>query len=433
MRILCLSGWFPYPPDVGARARLFFLLREIGRAHAVDLLCFSHADETVSESALPPGISLLGAVPAPTERRRRLSPGALLSPYPRAIPEQYTPEMAARLETALTAGDYDLVLAFEIGPGVTVAPYLFQARNVARAVEDLEVSMIQAKVQAARSPLARFRYRQTWRKQRRYTRELLGHIHGCTVASETERRALTDIAPNGPPIAVVPNGLDLERYRGDFGPVERDTIVFPGALTYEANREAMRSFLREVFPRIRRARPTATLYITGRTDGVDLRALPLGEGVVLTGYLPDVRPRIARSVVCVAPLTLGGGTRIKILEAMALGTPVVATSKGAEGLEVTPGQDIIIADDPAHFAAEVVRLLENEELRATISAAGRRTVEQYDWQTIGQRLTSFLENDVRPQKRTVGATLVVAPVGARRRRAPTAAPCPYSRNQEEQR
>ncbi len=391
MRILCLSGWFPYPPDVGARARLFSLLREIGRAHAVDLLCFFHADETVSESALPSGVSLLGALPAPTERRSRPSLGTLLSPYPRAIAEQYTPEMAARLESALTDGHYNLVLACENGPGVTIAPYLFQARNVARVVEDLEVSMIRAKMQAARSPLARFRYRQTWRKQRRYTRELLGRVQGCTVASETERRALTDIAPNSPPIAVVPNGLDPERYSGGFGPEEPDTIVFPGALTYEANREAMRFFLREVFPYIRQARPAATLYITGRTDGVDLRSLPLGDGVILTGYLPDVRPRIARSAICVAPLTLGGGTRIKILEAMALGTPVVATSKGAEGLEVTPGRDILIADDPAQFAAAVVRLLSDDALRSEISARARQTVRRYNWQSIGAQLVSFLE------------------------------------------
>ncbi|MCX7856163.1 MAG: glycosyltransferase family 4 protein, partial [Anaerolineae bacterium] len=190
----------------------------------------------------------------------------------------------------------------------------------------------------------------------------------------------------------VPNGVDPEQYQGDFGPVEPDTLVFPGALTYEANFEAMRFFLGEIFPRIRQARPRATIYITGRTDGVDLSRLPLGDGVVLTGYLPDVRPRVARSAVCIAPLTLGGGTRIKILEAMALGTPVVATSKGAEGLEVMPGRDLLIADDPEAFAAAVVRVLEDENLRAALSAAGRRLVaERYDWRVIGQQLTAFLE------------------------------------------
>jgi glycosyltransferase involved in cell wall biosynthesis len=211
------------------------------------------------------------------------------------------------------------------------------------------------------------------------------------VSSEVERQHISGIVPDGPPLAVVPNGVDLNRYQGDFGPVEPDTLVFPGALTYEANCEAIRFFLREIFPPIRQARPQATLYITGRTDGVDLSRLPLGEGVVLTGYLPDVRPRVARSAVCIAPLTLGGGTRIKILEAMALGTPVVATSKGAEGLEVTPGRDLLIADDPAGFAEAVVRVLASAELRASLSAAGRRVAERYDWRAIGGQLNAFLD------------------------------------------
>ncbi|MBC7227211.1 MAG: glycosyltransferase [Thermoflexales bacterium] len=392
MRILSLSSWFPYPPDNGARIRLRHLLAALGAVHAVDLLCFFHGqEERVAPEVLPPGIVLLGALPAPTDWRR-LSLGGLLSPYPRAVADQFVPEMANRLADALSPARYDLVLAFEIGPGVTTAPYLLEVRGARRVVEDLEISMIRAKARTARSPLARLRYGLTWQKQRRYTRELLREVDGCTVTSEPERRAVLDVAPDGKPVAVVPNGVDLEQYRGDFGPVEPDALVFPGALTYEANFEAMRFFLGEVFPRIRRARSQATLYITGRTDGVDLSCLPLGDGVVLTGYLPDVRPRVARSAVCIAPLTLGGGTRIKILEAMALGTPVVATSKGAEGLDVTPGRDLLIADGPEAFAAAVVRVLETPELRASLSAAGRRLVaERYDWRTIGQQLNAFLE------------------------------------------
>lgn len=405
MQILCLSPWFPYPPDNGARIRLRYLLTALGAAHTVDLLCFfREREEQVAPEVLPPSVSLLGALPAPRRpvaqdstlrsvfHREGLSLGDLFSPYPRAVAEQFVPDMADRVADALSRKPYDLVLAFEIGPGVTTAPYLLDVRGAQRVVEDLEVSMIRAKAQAARSPLARVRYGLTWRKQRRYTRELLRQVDGCTVSSELERRAVLDVAPDGKPVAVVPNGVDLERYRGDFGPVEPETLVFPGALTYEANFEAMRFFLGEIFPRIRRARPQATIYITGRTDGVDLGRLPLGDGVVLTGYLPDVRPRVARSAVCVAPLTLGGGTRIKILEAMALGTPVVATSKGAEGLEVTPGRDLLVADDPEAFAAAVVRVLEDAGLRQSLSAAGRRLVaERYDWRIIGQQLNAFLE------------------------------------------
>jgi len=392
VRILCLSAWFPYPPDVGARIRLHHLLTALGSAHAVDLLCFFHGqEERVSPEVLPPGVSLVGALPAPTDRRSRPSLADLFSPYPRALAEQYVPEMAASLKAALSGACCDLVLTFDAGPGVTAAPYLLEVQGVRRVVVDPEISMIWTKARTARGLVARLRYGLTWQKQRRYTRELLLWVDGCVVPSDVERQLILDIVPDGPPLAVVPNGVDLNRYQGDFGPVEPDTLVFPGALTYEANCEAIRFFLREIFPPIRQARPQATLYITGRTDGVDLSRLPLGEGVVLTGYLPDVRPRVARSAVCIAPLTLGGGTRIKILEAMALGTPVVATSKGAEGLEVTPGRDLLIADDPAGFAEAVVRVLASAELRASLSAAGRRVAERYDWRAIGGQLNAFLE------------------------------------------
>jgi glycosyltransferase involved in cell wall biosynthesis len=123
--------------------------------------------------------------------------------------------------------------------------------------------------------------------------------------------------------------------------------------------------------------------------------LPLSEGVILTGYLNDIRPCVAQSWACVVPLRVGGGTRLKILEAMALGTPVVSTSKGAEGLEATHGDDILIADMPAEFADAVLRLLDDKALRARLAANGRRLVEsRYGWEVIGEKLDQLLRKVV---------------------------------------
>lgn len=393
MEILCLTGWFPYPPDNGARIRLYHLLCSLGLRHRLDLISFLREDEQVKPEALGPSCRLLGAVPFQITPRSAGS--GLLSRYPRSLEEQYNPAMATLVRQAIAGRRYDLVLACEIGPGVSTAPYLWEMDSLPRVIEDLEVSMILAKAQAQRAAPARWRQRLTWWKQRRYTAELLHRVNGCTVASEAERRAVLDIVPGYRPLAVVPNGVDMERYRGDFGPVEPDTLVFPGALTYEANFEAMRFFLSEVLPLVRATRPRVTLRITGRSDGVPLDRLPLGENVVLTGYLADVRPAIARSSVCVVPMTLGGGTRLKILEAMALGTPVVATSKGAEGLEVTSGEDILIADTPEEFAAQTLRLLEDPELRARLADNARRLVSlRYGWPASAARLEALLQEVV---------------------------------------
>ena len=207
---------------------------------------------------------------------------------------------------------------------------------------------------------------------------------------------MLSIAPNYRRVVVVPNGVDLDWYKGDFGAPEPGTLVFPGALTYNANFDAMTFFLHQVFPLIKARRPGAILRITGKTNGVLVDRLPLDESVILTGYLDDVRPTVAQSWACVVPLRVGGGTRLKVLEAMALGTPVVSTSKGAEGLEVTPGEDILIADEPTEFADAVLRLLDDPALRAKLAANGRRLVrERYGWEQIGKKLDQLLHQVVR--------------------------------------
>jgi glycosyltransferase involved in cell wall biosynthesis len=203
------------------------------------------------------------------------------------------------------------------------------------------------------------------------------------------------ILPNYRLLTVIPNGVDLPLYDGDFGPTEPDSLVFASTLTYKANLWALKFFLAEVFPIVRARRPGAKLYITGRTDGVPLQDLPSHNGVVLTGYLDDIRPRVACSSVCVVPMTVGGGTRLKILEAMALGTPVVSTNKGAEGLGVTTEENILIADEPTEFANAILRLLDDPALQAKLAANGQELVrEKYGWDQIGEKLDRFLRQVV---------------------------------------
>src|SRR5205085_12515835 len=120
--------------------------------------------------------------------------------------------------------------------------------------------------------------------------------------------------------------------------------------TYSANYDAMRFFLSDIWPGVKAERPGARLLITGRADGVKHNELPLGNDVTLMGHLPTIGPALASAWLSLAPLRIGGGTRLNILEAMAIGTPVVATTKGAEGLDVTPEENILIADEPSHFA-----------------------------------------------------------------------------------
>jgi glycosyltransferase involved in cell wall biosynthesis len=393
MRILALSNWFPYPPDNGARMRIHNLLRQLAQRHEIVLLSFTGDTPSVQNiDAVRTYCREVTAVPFRRYQPRRLK--ALLGffqPSPRDVVDTYSLEMERLVRQKLADEPFDIVAAFATGLGAGTAPCVRGMREVPRIIEELQLSIIKDRIAIQPHWYQRLRLRLTWWKLRNYAAGLLRDMNGCTVSSTREQDLLLSILPDYRPLAVISNGVDLTLYDGDFSSVEPDSLVFPGALTYKANYWAAKFFLAEVFPVVKARCPSVKLYITGRTDGVLLGGLPLQDGVVLTGYLDDIRPRVACSSICVVPITVGGGTRLKILEAMALGTPVVSTNKGAEGLEVTPGQDILIADEPTEFANAVLQLLDDPALREKLAANGRKLVqERYGWNRIGKKLESFL-------------------------------------------
>jgi len=171
----------------------------------------------------------------------------------------------------------------------------------------------------------------------------------------------------------------------------------------------MSYFTREIFPIVQREVPRVVIRITGRNDGVDLSHLILNENVKFTGFVPDIRSEVSRSWACVVPLRLGGGTRLKILEAMALGTPVVASSKAVEGLYVTPGYHVLIGDTPEDFAFQVIRLLKDEQLRDMLSRNGRELVEKnYAWIDIGTCFEQIIDS-VMNDRKTANANTIRFP------------------------
>ena len=394
MRILFISRWFPYPPDNGSKIRVFNLIKYLSRRHEIALLSF------VEESISPARLAALEPYCCCTHTvlYREFSPTRLravlgfFSTRPRSVLDTYSKEMQSFVEKVSADRSFDIVVASQIES----VPYALLLNGVPRVFEELELAVIREQFAWQRALTKRARYGLTWWKQRRYVLHLLRQVDGCTVVSEPERALLQGVVPDSQRLAVIPNGVSPQEYVGDWGSPVPDTLIFPGALTYQANFDAMGFFLKAVFPLIRAQWPSVTLRITGRTDGVPLHRLPLNDGVVLTGYLADVRPVVAQSQVCVVPLLTGGGTRFKILEAMALGTPVVSTSKGAEGLEVTSGENILIADDPTAFAGAIVRLLGDPELRNRLAVSGQRLVlERYGWDRSGAKLEQLLCQVVR--------------------------------------
>ena len=405
MKILFISSWFPYPPNNGSRIRIFNLIKQLSKEHDITLLSFSHEGE-VAEDRMAVMRQYCQSVDVvslksfePTHWKALLG---LFSSRPRYFVDTFSTPMW-RLVKAKARDNFGLIILSQI----ITAPYVsaLGTASAPKLFEEVELIGRWEKFSTARHPVSRWRYGLTWWKTSRFVARLLRQFDGCTVVSEQEAQLVRPFLPDYSFMTVVPNGVDVSVYEGDFGKPQEDTLIYPGALTYQANLEAMIYFLRDIFPLIKVRRPAATIRITGKTDSVPLHRLPLGEGVELTGFLNDIRPAIAQSRVCVVPLTVGGGTRLKILEAMALGTPVVSTSKGAEGLEVTSEHDILIADEPAAFAEAVLRLLSDRELRNRLAKNGRRLVrEKYDWNTIGAAFDAFLREVVAAKSQTSART-----------------------------
>jgi glycosyltransferase involved in cell wall biosynthesis len=393
MHILFLSSWYPFPPDNGSRIRAFNLVKQLSRHHDITLLSFVRGP--VSKERLAGMESYCRSAHAVPYRE--FSPNRLkaligfFSTRPRSVVDTYSREMHVLVEEVSAHDSFDVVMASQLG----AAPYALLLAQRPRVFEEVELAVLHEQFSQQRNLISVARYGLTWWKLSRFIARLLPEFEGCTVVSERERDLVTRIVPAYDSLAVVPNGVDLEANSGDFGVPKPNTLIYPGALTYSANFGAMEFFLRDIFPLVRAQCPNASLRITGRYDGVPIERLPLGNGVELTGYLEDIRPAVAQSWACVVPLRVGGGTRLKILEAMALGTPVIATSKGAEGLDVTHGDDILIADDPDDFGQAVVRLFRDEALRARLSANGRRLAEErYSWETCARQLEQLLRQVV---------------------------------------
>jgi glycosyltransferase involved in cell wall biosynthesis len=183
-------------------------------------------------------------------------------------------------------------------------------------------------------------------------------------------------------------------------------MVFTGSLHYAPNTEAMLYFTSEIWPKVRRLIPEATLSMVGGHPPVNIRRLAHLPNVTVTGYVPDIRPYIAGAQIVIVPLRIGGGTRLKIVEALAMGKAVVTTSLGCEGLEVQNNRHLLIADDPNEFADRVIDLLRSPQRCRELGTEGRRLVEEmYDWQAIGARLESALRDLVSKEHTERGAAL----------------------------
>ncbi len=396
MRILFISTWFPYPIDNGAKIRVYHLLRALGTRHDVSLLSFAF------DTAQPMNSAALSSFCTKVETidcnpfRRQAARTALRFFSAAPIVTLPLPEVSAAVDRLYQQVDFDVVIA---SIEVTAVYALRAPSSTVKVLEEHNslTRWMRERYQQQTSLVQRLRCLVSWQKTRAYEAKLFPRFDLCTMVSQLDRQeSLRLLKGRVTPIETVPNGVDCEHNQPGQCDIQPDTLIYNGAITYHANYDAVQYFLSDVYPRVRQKCPQVSLTITGATDSVDRSKLAVDDSVHFSGYVDDIRPVISRHAVCIAPLREGGGTRLKILEAMALGVPVVSTSKGAEGLDVIDGEHLLIADEPQAFAAAVVRLLGDRELRRKLAQNARSCVEEcYDWKNIGQQFVSLVEDAVQ--------------------------------------
>jgi glycosyltransferase involved in cell wall biosynthesis len=381
MRVLAILPSLPFPANNGQKHRFSQLLRELARHEEVAILCFADARDRAryggEHDALFAALRIV-PIAASTPAARASS---WLSFEPSEVRHYDSAEMRSAVAEAHAGFRPDVVLCGD--PALT--QYLLPYPRTPRALDYVCEFQLQAR---RMQDLARGPAKALWAMRRRKFARFLRRIERvydlCFLNSQEDLDSLRAAWP-AVELEVIANGLALAEYPLGLAEPVADRLIYPGSTTYPPNLDAVGFFAGRILPRIRAEAPGAELHVTGAAPPEDAR--PRADGLVYTGHLPDVRRAIAAAWTCVVPLRLGaGGARLKVLEAMALGTPMVATAIGYEGVAVTDGVDILAAEEPEDFARKTVALLRSPALRQLLAAGGRALVERrYDVAVLGAR------------------------------------------------
>jgi len=385
VRILLISPWLPWPPHDGGRIRILETLRFLAARHQVTLLTHvtspqerGHVDAIRD---LCEGIEVEFVSSARLHRIGRVAAG-MLQGYPVIQSIYYSRRLAQRVR-ALTAEDRFDVIHVEFS---MIARYARAISARCKAKRVLSTHNIESQRFEREIPLSPWGLRRlalmgnallfpAWEEKS------VRLFDGAVAVSEHDRNWLQRNLPGGR-VSLVPNGVDISYFQPDPQAAIGPSLVFTGVMDYPPNVDAVVWFVEDIFPLLLARHPHIRFDIVGARPSARVLALKSRPGVNVTGEVPDVRPYVRQATAFVVPLRSGGGTRLKILQAMSLGCPVISTRIGAEGLEVADGDNVLFAEDGEQFLQQLEGLLASPELRGQLVRQGRELVtRRYDWQS----------------------------------------------------
>ncbi len=408
MKIIMVSGHLPWP-STGASTRDYHLLKSLSQQHDMTLVALADPGEIAAHPDLSPLRAYAREIrvfPRPASGPKRLRQlRALTRGQSSTFTHNTVPAVQDALDDLTAHGAYDAVL-YE---SVQLANYRLP-ENVPMLIDEHNIEYELLERTRQNEPFG-LRKLYSWLEGAYVKRAEIARWRQAATVLVTSDRECGALATHAPatPCAVVPNGVDIEYFAREQSASDEDAtaqqIIFTGTMNYFPNVNGALYFARQCWPIIREHAPNATWNLVGRSPAASVADLARLPGVTVTGGVPDMRPYLTSAAVAIAPLRIGAGTRLKILEALAMGTAVVTTSVGCEGLAVRDGEHVLIADDPETFALAVVALLRDPARRRALGEAGRRLVEaEYSWERCGDKMLQALEtlDRERMASRTVG-------------------------------
>lgn len=380
----------PLPADTGGKIRTLNILKQLAVEFKVHLVCFSFEANDKDYVCELEGIGVnVTLVPMTETSFLQKINWLMFHGLPISMVKYHTRSMEQAIQDLIKAKKFDAVHVDHLH----MAHYLTCFRKMPCMLDEhnIEYKILQRCAQVEKSWPKRVAYQEQSRKMNAFESRMAEQF-SCVFTCSTDDRILLNKITNGQvPIYVVPNGVDTKFFQPTSGVEMEDALVFTGSMDWLPNDDAITYFCQEILPLIWQRAPHIRLYVVGKSPSVAVKELAAKDKrVIVTGRVDDVRPFIVKSKLFVVPLRVGGGTRLKILEAMAMGKAVVSTSIGAEGIMYTANENISIADTPGDFAQKVVETINNPVLIKTLGNSGRGLVlEQYDWDVVGRQLRHF--------------------------------------------
>lgn len=395
MNVLFLSQIVPYPPHGGVLQRGYHLLKEISRYHTIHLVAFVHPEILSTEAQIKESMAHLRLFcrsvhyvelwPKKSKFHKYLAfLVGYIYPYPFSTLAHYSCSCRHLMKKTLQENDIDLVHFDTIG----LAFYRDLVGSIPSVVthHNIESNLMARRANREQSFLNRHYVRLQSDRLKRFEREKSPYFDMNIMMSENDLVQLREMAPTVKG-TIVPNGVDITYFTPRDDPQE-NAIIYTGGMNMFANKDAVMHLIQDIWPRLKSRIADLTFYVIGQDPPRELlEKAKQDPGIVVLGYVDDIRPYVARSAVYVVPIRVGGGTRLKVLDALAQGKAIVSTSVGCEGIAVTDRKNIHIEDDDSAFADRVIELMADKSRRDELGREARKLAETaYSWESVGKLL-----------------------------------------------